>query len=65
MPIFRQKRQKFATQSLPKHNKTGEIAVNFSRFAGAADRSRTGTPFTAQDFKSCASAYSATAAYIL
>ena len=33
MPIFRQKRQKFATQSLPKHNKTGEIAVNFSRFS--------------------------------
>ena len=33
MPIFRQKLQKFATQSLPKHNKTGEIAVNFSRFS--------------------------------
>ena len=33
MPTFRQKRQKFTTQSLPKHNKTGEIAVNFSRFS--------------------------------
>ena len=39
--------------------------MNFTRFAGAADRDRTGTVSLPRDFKSLASANSTTAAYLV
>jgi hypothetical protein len=43
--------------------KTKKTAT-FSRLVGAEDRGRTGTILLSQDFKSCASACSATSAYM-
>ena len=66
---YAKKRQKtakmgdFLSPIFPQRQENGVKSEDFTPNSGARDRTWTDTSVTTQDFKSCASAYSATRAY--